>query len=247
MGIGKVFLILKMNKNFLYKHIKMNLLRFKPVLFSTIIYFGLSCFAIAQSDCTVKMKELKGNYNGDCKKGLAHGTGTAEGKDKYQGEFKKGLPHGNGIYTWSNGIVYDGEFKNGEKNGEGKMTIVLLSEKDSLLTGFWNHDKYVGKHKNPFKVHSKSPLMTGARVTASEDDKSIIYITINLKGRTESNPDFVLQEQVGSYSSIQSFGRVTKVYVVRYPFRFTLKYLDETADIEIFNEGAWNITIDINK
>ena len=225
----------------------MNPLQFKIALFSVVIYLGLSSIAIAQSDCEVKIKELEGIYEGECKKGLAHGTGTAEGIDKYQGEFKKGLPHGKGVYTWSNGMMYDGEFRNGEKDGEGKMTIAAINEKDSVLTGFWNKDIYVGQYKDPYKIHDKSPLVTGTRVTKAEGSESIIYININLKGKTESNPNFVLQEQVGSYSSIQSFGRVTKVYVVRFPFRFTLTYLDETADIEIFNEGTWNITIDINK
>ena len=201
----------------------------------------------AQSDCKVKVEELSGKYEGDCKKGLAHGFGTATGEDKYEGQFRKGLPHGKGIYTYNNGMVYDGEFKNGLKDGEGHMTLAPINNTDSILVGFWAKDKYVGKHKTPYKVHYKSPLVTSTKITNADDEESIIFITISLKGKTESNPNFTLQEQIGAYSTIQSFGRATKVYVARFPFRFTLTYMDETADIEILNEGSWNIAIDINK
>ena len=201
----------------------------------------------AQSDCKVKVEELTGKYEGECKKGLAHGFGTATGTDQYKGEFKKGLPHGKGIYTFSNGMVYDGEFKNGIKDGEGTMNLAPINNIDSVLVGFWSKDKYVGKYENPYKIHYKSPLVTGTKITAADAEESIVFITISLKGRTESNPDFMLQEQMGTYSSIQSFGRTTKVYVARFPFRFTLTYMDETADIEILNEGSWNVSIDINK
>lgn len=202
---------------------------------------------IAQSDCKVQIDELAGKYEGECKKGLANGFGTAKGVDQYTGEFKKGLPHGNGVYTYSNGMVYDGEFRNGEKDGEGKMTVAIINNQDSVLTGFWAKDKYVGKYKTPYKIHYKSPLVTNTKITAADGEESIIFLTISLKGKTESNPSIALQEQTGSYSSIQPFGRVTKVYVVRFPFRFTLTYMDETADIEILNKGSWNVSIDINK
>ena len=31
----------------------------------------------------------------------------------------KGKPYGKGIYTWSNGEIYDGEWANGLKHGSG--------------------------------------------------------------------------------------------------------------------------------
>ena len=220
-------------------------LRISSISITVCLVFLNSLFA--QSDCKVKIEELVGKYEGDCKKGLAHGFGTAKGVDQYTGEFKKGLPHGDGVYTYSNGMVYDGEFRNGEKEGEGTMTMAPINSQDSVLVGFWAKDKYVGKHKDPYKIHYKSPLVTRTKITASEDEGSIVFITLSLKGKTQSNPDFTLQEQMGTYSSIQSFGRATKVFVARFPFRFTLTYMDETADIEILNEGSWNVSIDINK
>ena len=217
------------------------------ILSSILLIIVFFSEVTAQSNCKVDIEELAGKYEGDCKKGLAHGNGTAIGTDQYTGEFRKGLPHGSGVYTYSNGMVYDGEFKNGLKDGEGKMNLAPINNRDSVLVGFWSKDKYVGQYKDPYKIHYKSPLVTGTKITAADDDESIIFITISLKGKTESNPNFTLQEQIGAYSTIQSFGRTTKVYVARFPFRFTLTYMDETADIEILNEGSWNVSIDINK
>lgn len=221
--------------------------KINAALLCILLTASLSLNAFSQSDCSVKVKELQGTYEGDCKKGLAHGNGTASGTDKYKGEFKKGFPHGDGIYTWADGMKYDGEFRNGKKHGEGKMTIAVINQKDSVLTGFWDNDTYVGKYKEPYKVHDKSSLVTGTRVTKADGDQNIVFISISLKGQNQSNADFELLEQVGSYSQIQPFGRATKVFVVRFPFRFTIKYQGETVDVEIYNEGSWNLTIDINK
>ena len=239
-GIGKVFY-------FYTNFYNMFLSKLVPSFFYLILICCFSMEAVSQSDCKVKMEELEGSYEGDCKKGLAHGKGTAEGTDTYSGEFRKGLPHGNGVYTWKDGMSYDGEFRNGVKHGEGKMMISIINQEDSVLTGFWNNDVYVGKYKEPYKIYDKTSLVTGTSVEKAEGEEFVIYVTIKLKGKTQSNAKFDLREQVGNYSQIQPFGRVTKVYVVRFPFRFVLSYMEELVEIEIFNEGSWNLAIDINK
>ena len=76
------------------------------------------------AQCEVKLDEIKGTYEGGCKKGKAEGSGKAVGTDTYEGEFKKGLPHGEGTYTWANGNVFRGLFKKGKKEGKGKPTRV---------------------------------------------------------------------------------------------------------------------------
>lgn len=43
----------------------------------------------AQQQCKVLLHEISGKYEGDCKKGLAHGVGKAIGRDTYEGEIKK--------------------------------------------------------------------------------------------------------------------------------------------------------------
>ena len=110
----------------------------------------------AQDNCKVLLEEISGVYDGDCKKGLAHGDGIAKGKDIYEGEFKRGLPDGKGVYTYSNGKVFDGGWNNGLKEGEGKY-IYKTSKGDSIVAGFWREDRYLGeKYVPPFKVVQES-------------------------------------------------------------------------------------------
>ena len=115
-----------------------------------------SAFAQESSECKVVMESISGQYEGGCKKGLAHGTGKANGTDSYDGEFKKGLPEGEGKYTWSNGDVFEGTFKKGLKEGDGKLTYHKDLYPDSVLTGVWKNDKYYGLYENPYKVLSKT-------------------------------------------------------------------------------------------
>lgn len=115
-----------------------------------IIFCSLN--SLAQDDCKVKVPELKGKYEGDCKKGLAHGKGHAIGSDEYKGRFKKGYPHGKGIYTWKNGNVFEGKFKKGKKHGAGKLTI-RKADGDSIVEGTWKDDVFDVRslYKNAYK------------------------------------------------------------------------------------------------
>ena len=124
------------NNNYLYKT-----LWYMVILFSgSIIY--------AQNDCKVLMPEISGSYTGGCKKGLAHGKGLATGIDSYEGRFSKGLPNGWGIYRWADGKVYEGEWSKGVRNGKGSMNYPT-DALDSIVTGIWKNDVYVGKKLVP--------------------------------------------------------------------------------------------------
>lgn len=114
-----------------------------------IIVFILGSNAYAQkSDCKITLPGISGSYSGDCKNGLAHGKGIAQGIDHYEGQFIKGMPSGRGIYTWVNGTYYDGEWKNGMREGKGKMVYG-----DSIVTGFWKGDKFQGtKLVPPYRI-----------------------------------------------------------------------------------------------
>jgi hypothetical protein len=91
-------------------------------------------------DCKVIMPDISGSYSGGCKKGLAHGNGIAQGKDRYEGQFIKGVPDGRGTYTWADGAFYEGQWRNGLKDGKGRLVIG-----DSILTGFWRDNRYMGE------------------------------------------------------------------------------------------------------
>ncbi len=51
----------------------------------------------AQTDCKVLKPEISLLYKGDCKNGLAHGYGKADGIDHYEGNFKKDFQMGLGF------------------------------------------------------------------------------------------------------------------------------------------------------
>jgi hypothetical protein len=123
---------------------------------SLMAFTSSSLLAQKGDECKVLLESISGEYEGECKKGLAHGTGISVGTDTYEGGFKKGLPEGKGKYTWSNGDVFEGSFKKGLKEGEGKITYSAGKAEDSVLTGFWKKDEYMGLYEHPYKVLAKT-------------------------------------------------------------------------------------------
>lgn len=99
---------------------------------------------LSQTSCRVLLPAISQSYSGDCKRGLANGTGQATGEDFYKGEFVKGLPEGKGNYIWKNGATYEGEWKKGMRDGKG-IYIHKYEDMDSVLDGVWKEDKYLGK------------------------------------------------------------------------------------------------------
>jgi hypothetical protein len=123
---------------------------FKAFWFMLILFSGSILYA--QQDCKVLMPEISGSYAGKCKKGLAHGKGLATGMDTYEGRFKKGLPDGTGKYTWADGRVYQGSWSEGKRDGKGTM-IYPRTGQDSIVTGIWKDDVYLGEEfVPPYKV-----------------------------------------------------------------------------------------------
>ena len=61
------------------------------------------------------LKFAASTYEGEVKKGKAHGVGifTFSDGSTYEGKVKKNIIHGNGKYTDAQGKVYEGKFKYG--------------------------------------------------------------------------------------------------------------------------------------
>jgi len=112
-----------------------------PLICFTIFLLSQSYYLTGQgTDCKVLITGISGKYSGGCRKGLAHGKGTAQGMDTYVGKFKRGLPDGTGIYTWADGSHYEGQWKAGKREGKGVMVTG-----DSTQTGYWKADKFLGE------------------------------------------------------------------------------------------------------
>ena len=120
-----------------------------------ILLWTLSVHAQQQTTtyCKVLLPSIADQYEGECKKGLAHGEGFARGRDTYRGEFVRGLPQGKGIYSWSTGEVYDGSWFEGQRDGYGVFSY-RVNNVDSIITGYWKEDRYTGTvyHKYEYKV-----------------------------------------------------------------------------------------------
>lgn len=74
------------------------------------------------SNCIVLDPDIAGSYDGDCLDGLAHGNGTAIGRDSYIGAFESGKKQGLGIYSWGDdsdwpSMTQEGEWFNDDQVG----------------------------------------------------------------------------------------------------------------------------------
>lgn len=199
-----------------------------------------------QEECRVIKRELAGTYQGDCKKGLAHGKGIAQGIDRYEGQFIKGLPNGRGTYKWANGVYYDGQWKDGLREGEGKMVYP-----DSVVAGIWKGDKYMGKKKlAPYRIINSTSL---ARFTISKsnDRNNTIKIRIMQGGLDNiAIEDFSLFFDSGSEFKNGNYYGIENI---SYPVTIKVKYrswnqlmtsqFDVRFELEITDPGSWDIVL----
>jgi hypothetical protein len=218
----------------------------------TIILIAAFLTILVQGYCQkaegpVLKPEIAARYEGDLKKGLANGEGTATGVDSYTGHFAKGLPEGQGTYTYRNGDVYKGSFKNGSLEGIGTMTFKGVS-KDSILTGYWEKGKYLGSEKvDPYEVSNKTGSVKEHIFSSGEGNK----VEINVLDPS-STPIAAQIFAKGQYVQKSYTGRETFENVV-FPVEFDIKYscankltsgeIYSTIHIKINKSGNWFITL----
>ena len=207
---------------------------------------------VTPESCKVLLESIGQNYEGDCKKGLAHGAGKASGKDSYQGEFKKGLPHGRGTYRWKNGEVYIGKWKNGMKEGSGRLTRPDSTE----LAGFWIEDEYIGEENEPFKIVTQSnfirkisakriapePNKVDVRFEQSQRELSNITITRTGEGFNELIPGtarMLISVPIHEFPFLGHMQFAAKSWITKEIIR------DNTFDIKISQPGHWKIVVEL--
>jgi hypothetical protein len=143
----------------------------------TIFIFLMGLVARAQ-DCEVTIPALNNKYTGDCKKGLAHGTGIAEGESVvYEGAFRKGVPHGKGMLKFKDGRSFTGEWKSGQVYGYGELTNANGSTRSGYFKGTVENFRYMGDDKSSLQ---------GYKITDTErlDNATTSFVNSDLKGNT---------------------------------------------------------------
>jgi len=227
---------------------------------STLLFiftFIYNCCS-AQETCKVLQPYIAGTYTGDCTDGKANGKGKSVGTHTYEGEFKAGYPDGTGTYTSDNGGYYTGSFKKGKMEGKGTMHLKTTSGKDTVLTGFWKKDKYVGEFEFPHKVQDQSSKV--ARVNISIINKGEKTGNINITSSqavstapASSNavPTIVEVNVIAGQYISKTSSTITKTSVLRLQqmiFPFRARFIYNTGDVfeAIFNEKAdYEVTVNL--
>ena len=226
------------------------------LLFSMVLAFNM---AIAQNaPCAVLLDSIKGTYVGDCANGKANGEGTASGTDVYQGAFKNGLPDGNGKYTWKNGDFFYGGWKKGLKEGKGEMHLPVNGV-DSVIKGYWKKGVYKGEYETPYIVHNSSSDVgrIGVDLVSGGYKASITISVESLVGGGNiysAGPQLTAMTNLeiirGNYQSKATNALTNKTITtfqgVMFPFRARFYFNSSMVELEIFQEGDWNVTIPIN-
>jgi hypothetical protein len=215
-------------------------------LFFIALLFPVNYIFAQQTDCKVLKPEIAGTYSGECKKGLAHGKGVAQGIDRYEGQFNKGLPNGKGTYKWASGVYFEGEWKEGVRDGNGKMVY-----SDSTITGIWKQDKYIGKKEGPPYSIIRSLSVARYTFTKTQDRNDAVKIRIMQTGQDNVTiEDFSMvydsgtEYRSGNYYGIES---VTFPLTVKVKYRAWNQLLTSQFTVifefVINDRGSWNVMI----
>lgn len=221
------------------------------LIVAAALLFGTILTGLSQERCTVLVKEISEKYVGECKKGLAHGTGEAWGTEHYNGAFKSGLPHGKGVYTYADSSVYTGMWSKGQRHGNGKYTFRYVGT-DSIQEGLWTRDKYMGRNvtSQGYKVIS-TKAMERYRVYRYTDGQEIRVL---LKPMTSGSLD-VSNLQITGSSGIESefLNSQMEFRNCEFPFKLRVSFnkwsklrtvrVDTSIDLEITEPGVWIIEI----
>ena len=216
----------------------------------------------AQETCKVMLSSISAKYEGPCKKGKAEGEGKAEGADNYVGLFKDGYPNGKGIYQWKNGDSYNGNWIKGKMEGKGIKTFKRAGKADSVVTGFWKKDQYVGKFEHPYIIHSQTNQISRIEITRYSNDNDNT-ITIELSNTSGGIPGLgasamgakasitEISVLTGAYLRFASMmdgpkGTTQKLLEVDFPFKARYKIGNQEMVIEILEPGNWTINTSLN-
>lgn len=229
----------------------------KTIIFLLGMIFSLHMFG--QGECEVLVPELQGQYNGECKRGLAHGEGAAKGTETYIGNFRKGLPQGYGVYTYENGSVYIGSFKKGERDGYGLMIDMSTGSKEKHY-GLWVGGKLAipNDARGLYRVVYKRGIdQIIPEVLLGDEYKKQVFIEFTEKGVPKKTASIVDYE-ISSGEYIENIDRTLNREIQfdsikEYPVTLKLEYIYKRADwrnqdcefeVTLFTPGLWTIKLE---
>ncbi len=220
-------------------------------IFSFYLVWTLGLFSSeAKPKCKVQLASIAESYEGDCKKGMAEGVGTARGVDTYVGEFKKGLPHGQGRYIWADGNYYSGDFRKGEQEGYGEKVIKRPGQLDSLVIGYWKGGSYIGKYESDYTVGNNKNVrrLRIAKVADGPNQIQVFVVTRDgfpipleaIEGSDDKNTkNEFTPEYMGWKNVVYPFTGGRVVYQFRQMDGIGIQ--DCFAEFDIFSPGSWEV------
>lgn len=146
--------------------------------------------------------------------------------------------------------MFKGNFKKGKKEGYGELTYKTVFDKDSTLVGYWKKDQFVGYYEYPFKIISKSYMISNASITAEPANPSgnIIEVTVeSVSGGSATlsgeMPKPTLTEYIFNKGSFQEmFPRTNQQKRNVYLFQNVIFPIQA-----VFRFGAEDVTVDFNE
>ncbi|MFN5022854.1 MAG: hypothetical protein ACK5EG_02245 [Chitinophagaceae bacterium] len=177
----------------------------------------------------------------------------------YVGEQKNGQPDGKGVLTDTAGNVYNGSFKKGKKDGYGELTLKnAVAGKDNIIVGYWKKDQYIGIYEFPYKIISKSYMISNASVTHEPANPSGNIIEISVESVSGGSatlsgemPKPTLTDHVFNKGSFQEMivrtnQQKRNVYIfqnVIFPVQAIFKFGNEDITVDFNETKNYKLTV----
>jgi hypothetical protein len=177
----------------------------------------------------------------------------------YIGEQKNGQPEGKGVLTDTAGNVYNGSFKKGKKDGYGELTLKnAVAGKENLIVGYWKKDQYIGIYEFPYKIFSKSYMISNASVTYEPANPSSNIIEISVESVSGGSatlsgemPKPTLTDHVFNKGSFQEMiirtnQQKRNVYIfqnVIFPVQAVFKFGNEDITVDFNETKNYKLTV----
>lgn len=183
---------------------------------------------------------------------------TTQKETNYVGEQKNGQPEGKGVLTDTIGNVFKGSFKKGKKEGYGELTIKNAIGKDSTIVGYWKKDQYLGLYEFPYKIVSKSYMISNASIAYEPANPSGNIIEVSVESVSGGSatlsgemPKPTLTDHIFNKGSFQEmFARTNQqkrnVYIfqnVIFPAIAVFKFGNEDITVEFNETKNYKLTV----